>query len=64
MKVRVDVAVCQGYANCVVEADAIFDIDEETGKAVVLVEIVPEDLAESARAAVASCPVEAISIEE
>ncbi|HEY2056169.1 MAG TPA: ferredoxin [Solirubrobacterales bacterium] len=64
MKVRVDLATCQGYANCVVEADAIFDIDDETGKAIVLQETVPEDLAEAVRAAVASCPVDAISIEE
>jgi ferredoxin len=64
MKVSVDTETCQGYANCVVEADAIFDIDEDTGKAVVLLATVPEDLAEAARAAVASCPVDAISIEE
>lgn len=64
MRVAVDLDTCQGYANCVVEADAIFDIDDETGKAVVLVETLPEDLAEDARRAVDSCPVDAISIEE
>lgn len=64
MKVTVDLSVCQGYANCVVEADTIFDIDDGTGKVVVLIETVPDDLAEGARAAAASCPVSAISIEE
>jgi ferredoxin len=64
MKVSVDTETCQGYANCVVEADAIFDIDEDTGKAVVLQATVPDDLVEAARAAVASCPVDAITIEE
>lgn len=64
MKVSVDLETCQGYANCVLEADAIFDIDDDTGKAVVLRETVPDDLAESARAAAASCPVDAITIEE
>ena len=64
MKVSVDVNVCQGYANCVIEADAIFDIDEETGKAVVIQETIPDDLAEDARRAVESCPVSAIAVSE
>lgn len=64
MKVSVAIDTCQGYANCVVEADAIFDIDDETGKAIVLQETVPDELAEDARRAAESCPVEAITIEE
>ncbi len=64
MKVSVDLATCQGYANCVVEAEAIFDIDDETDKAVVLIETVPEGLADDARRAADSCPVAAITIEE
>jgi ferredoxin len=64
MKVSVDLDTCQGYANCVVEADAIFDIDDDTGKAIVLQPTVPDDLVEAAKAAAASCPVDAISIEE
>ena len=64
MRVVVSLETCQGYANCVIEADRIFDLDEETGKAVVLVETVPAELAESARLAADSCPVDAIDIEE
>jgi ferredoxin len=63
MKAVVDLAKCQGYANCVMEADAVFDVDEETSKAVVLVDAVPDHLVEDARRAAASCPVDAISLQ-
>lgn len=62
MKARVDLSKCQGYANCILEADGIFDLDEETGKAVVLVDEVPQGLAEDAQRAAASCPVSAIEL--
>ena len=64
MKVVVDIGVCQGYANCVIEADGVFDIDDATGKATVLVPIVPADLEDDARRAAESCPVSAIRIED
>ena len=59
MKIEVDLVKCQGYANCVVEAPDLFDIDE-TGKAVILVEEVPESAYDDARRAAADCPVAAI----
>jgi ferredoxin len=64
MKAVVDLSKCQGYANCVIEADSVFDIDDETGKATVLVDQVPPDLVEDARRAAASCPVGAIEIQD
>lgn len=60
MKVELDLAKCQGYANCVVEAPEIFDIDEDNGKAIILMEEIPESAHEEARRAVASCPVAAL----
>lgn len=63
MKATVDLGTCQGYANCVLEAPEVFDLDDETGKAVVLVATVAEDLHEDARRAEASCPVQAITLE-
>jgi ferredoxin len=63
MRVTVDLTKCQGYANCVVEAPDVFDVGDENGKAVVLVERVPESLHDEARRAAASCPVFAISVE-
>ena len=63
MKIDIDLSVCQGYANCIMEAEDIFDLDEETGLAVLVMTEVPEErLAEVQRAA-ASCPVRAIRVQ-
>jgi ferredoxin len=62
VRVEVDLEICQGYANCVVEAPDVFDLNESTNKAVVLVETVPEELEEDAQQAVDNCPVGAITI--
>jgi ferredoxin len=66
MRIAVDPARCRAYANCVLESPDIFDLHERTGK-VLLREpatiVGPDRLAE-VRAAVASCPVRAISLEE
>lgn len=64
MRAFVDLTKCQGYANCVIEADRIFDLDDETGKAVVVLDPVPAEALEDANRAVAACPVSAISIAE
>ncbi|HEY1275590.1 MAG TPA: ferredoxin [Thermoleophilaceae bacterium] len=64
MRAVVDLNVCQGYANCVIEASQIFDIDEDTDKAVVLVDAVPDEALDDVRRAVAACPVSAIALEE
>lgn len=42
VKISIDLNVCQGYANCVMEAEDIFDLDEETGLAVLVPDEVPE----------------------
>ncbi|HLU56118.1 MAG TPA: ferredoxin [Pseudonocardia sp.] len=59
---RADLELCQGYANCVVAADDVFDIDD--GGVVVLLrkEIDEADL-DRVRDAVRACPVSALSIE-
>jgi ferredoxin len=62
MKVVVDLNTCQGYANCVAEAPDLFDVDDETGKAIVLMEEFGADLADDAQRAVDDCPVSAITI--
>jgi ferredoxin len=62
MRVEVNLDTCQAYANCVIEAPDIFDVDEETSKAVVLIAEVPPELAEDACRAEANCPVKAITL--
>lgn len=60
--VEVDMGRCQGYANCVMAAPDIFDVDATTGVAVLLVEHPPEERRPAAEEAVRNCPTEAISL--
>lgn len=61
VRISVDLDVCEGYANCVVEAPSTFDLDDVTGQARLLVVEVPADLRDEVTAAVRACPVRAIS---
>lgn len=63
-KVRVDLELCQGYANCLIEGPALFDISDETDKAVVLNETPGEELRGQAEAAARGCPARAVLIED
>lgn len=63
-KVIVDVDACQGYACCVMAAPAVFDLDEETGKVVLLIEEPDPSLRSDVETAVRGCPVQAIIIQE
>jgi ferredoxin len=64
MKAHIDLGKCEGYANCVIEADRVFDIDEATGQAVVLLPAIGADLVDEVHRARASCPVQAIVLED
>lgn len=64
MKVSVDQSVCREYANCIVEAPDAFDLDEESGKAVVLLIEPDASQVDEVRAAAAACPVRAITLHE
>ncbi|MDA8271078.1 MAG: ferredoxin [Actinomycetota bacterium] len=61
--IKADMDLCQGYANCVMEAPKFFDIDDE-GVVVVLQQEFGEDDRVRIEAAVRSCPVTALRIEE
>lgn len=64
MRIIVDREACQGHGLCAMYAEALFAIDGEDGRAIVLVDPIPEPLHEPARKAVRVCPELAISIEE
>lgn len=64
LRVVLDLDRCQGYANCVVAAPEVFDIDEATGTAVLLQETPDEALRTAVDDAVRQCPTEAISLEQ
>lgn len=63
-KVRVDPKACQGYACCMMTAPAVFDMDEEVGKAIVLQAEPDDSLRVFVEKAARGCPAHAISIEE
>lgn len=60
-QVRADLEACQGYANCVVAADRYFDLDDDGEVVILQVEV---DEADRSRVdmAVASCPVNALTL--
>lgn len=62
-RVVLDLNTCQGYANCVMVAPEVFDINEETGQAVLLQEHPDDSQRAAAEEAVRQCPTESISVE-
>lgn len=63
LRVLLDQDVCQGYACCVMAVPSVFDLDDDTGKAIVINAEPDESLRAAVEGAVRGCPVRAISIE-
>ncbi|HTL86154.1 MAG TPA: ferredoxin [Acidimicrobiia bacterium] len=64
MRVHVDRERCQGHNRCYALAPELFDVDDD-GNAFELNDgVVPQELEEKAKLAVANCPEFAISISE
>lgn len=61
--VKADLDVCQGYANCVMDASDYFDLDDD-GVVIVLRSDVPDSERARVEAAVNSCPVSALRMED
>jgi ferredoxin len=59
--VKADLSLCQGYANCVVAADDMFDIGDD-GIVVLLRTTFPEADRARVEAAARACPAAALSI--
>jgi len=62
-RVIADGGLCQGHANCIMDAGEIFDLDED-GLVVVLKEEITEDERAQVETAIANCPVSALSLAE
>jgi ferredoxin len=60
---KADLGACQGYANCVNAAPEAYDIDDD-GVVVLLKPFVEGSERARLEAAVRSCPVSALSIED
>lgn len=63
MKANVDKETCIGCGLCPSICDAVFEMDDD-GKAKVIADPVPEACESDSKDAEASCPVNAISVEE
>lgn len=61
MKIVIDWDLCQGHANCMADAPAVFRVDDK-GTMTVLMEHPPEDQREAVDNAVAFCPTGAITV--
>ncbi len=62
-RLRVDRALCEGYANCVFQAPDIFDLGDDN-VVVVATGAIGETDHERVAEAVASCPVAALSLDD
>lgn len=63
MRLEIDSNACVGHGRCYAEAPHVLDADDE-GKAVALVDVVPDEWLGEARMAVESCPEQAIRLDE
>lgn len=63
LRVRVDRERCQGHNRCYAIAPELFELDDLGNSGEVGDGLVPPELEEKARLAVANCPEEAVSIE-
>ncbi len=63
LKVTVDPQACQGYACCLMTAPVVFDLNDEIGKAIVLLPEPDEPLRELVQKAARGCPAHAITVE-
>jgi ferredoxin len=63
MKIRLDEVACTGHGRCYALAPAVFDADDQ-GHCVIRHDDVPAEHASEARAAVANCPEDALTIDE
>jgi ferredoxin len=60
---KADFGACQGYANCVVAAPDVYDIDDD-GTVVLLKEHITDEERPRIEEAARSCPVSALTIED
>lgn len=64
MKVRVDPDKCQGHTLCAMAAPDVFTLSEFDGHSTAITGDVPPDLEQAVRDAAATCPEQAIVVDE
>ncbi len=64
MRITVEERGCLRYGMCVLEAPEVFALEDDDEIARVLVDPVPDELADRASVAVDACPMQALAIVE
>ncbi|WP_051166371.1 ferredoxin [Amycolatopsis orientalis] len=64
LKIVADTAVCQGTACCMMESPGLCDVDEQTGKVIVLVDEIGDARRAEAETAVRACPTKALELQD
>lgn len=64
IKLSVDLDGCMGYACCMLESPNLFDLDEDSGLAILLVESPSDDQRDEAERAVRACPAGVIALSD
>lgn len=64
MRITVDLDTCQGYVCCVVAAPEVFDVDDDSGLALLKNDAPGEELRAKVEQAVRDCPTKAITLHE
>jgi ferredoxin len=62
MDIEIDTKLCKAYANCTFEAPDVFEVDETTGKARLLLDSIGEHRRGEVESAAMACPVQAITV--
>ncbi|WP_040167289.1 ferredoxin [Microbacterium gorillae] len=62
MRVNLDLGKCMGYGNCVDAAPEVFDLNEDTEQAIILIAEPGSELEEAAQRAMRACPAKAITL--
>lgn len=63
-RITIDLDVCQGHGVCYLSSDELFAIRETDGRAIALLDPVPDRLIEAAKKIANACPEQAIVIVE
>lgn len=61
MQVTVDIARCEGYANCLIVAPEVFTVDDEDKVELLRSEVTPDQVAD-VEEAVRNCPTSALGL--
>lgn len=64
MKILLDEALCDAYAECIFAAPDLFAMDDDDDVVRLLVQVVPDDQRAKAEEAVRVCPARALRVED